>query len=304
MQIILIDDGSTDSSAEICERFAKIDRRIVVIHQNNAGAVVARNKGIKIASGYYISFVDSDDQIAPGFYAKMVGAMENVSADIAVCEYCNKIDDITMSRDSANYTVLQTYEEQLSVFTCAPSIRSITWSGPYVWNKLYVKDKIIELFRKECLIGEDLRFNYDYIKSTNKMVVIKESLYCYRLHDESITGVYRKKKSSPTIGVANAEVWNYIAQNSRGVGKPLQNYLQARAAYTAHGALWRIYLSGEEGTYSTFAKEAKRIIRNACSLLCKDKETYGIHVRCAVWSCAHTFGIWKIIVICSRLLIH
>ena len=80
------------------------------------------------------------------------------------------------------------------MLTCAPSIRNITWTGPYVWNNLYRAGRITQPFKKECLMCEDLRFNYDYIKSSNKMVVVTEDLYFYRLHDESITGVYRKEK--------------------------------------------------------------------------------------------------------------
>lgn len=304
LQIILVDDGSTDSSAAICDKFAASDSRIVVIHQRNSGLVAARNAGIGAASGDYISFVDADDQIAPEFYAKMVAAIESKDADIAACEYRNKLEDISLNQSSklCNSAVLQTFEEQLSVLTCAPSIRSITWTGPYVWNKLYKSDRITELFKKECLMCEDLRFNYDYIKSSNKMVVVMEGLYFYRLHDGSITGVYRKKKSSSANGVANAKLWAYIAQNAEGIRKTLHNYLQARAAYTAHGALWRVYLFGEEEIYSDFVKEAKRTIYAASSLLCHDRETYGVHVRCAVWSCAHVFVIWKMIVKCSSLL--
>ena len=304
LQIILVDDGSSDLSAAICDKFAANDSRIVVIHQQNSGLVAARNAGIGAASGDYISFVDADDQIAPEFYTKMVAAIESEDADIATCEYRNKLEDISLNRNSklCSSAVLQTFEEQLSVLTCAPSIRSITWTGPYVWNKLYRLDKTTELFKKECLMCEDLRFNYDYIKSSNKMVVVKEGLYFYRLHGESITGIYRRKKSSPANGVANAELWAYIAQNAEGISSTLHNYLRARAAYTAHGALWRVYLFGEEQTYCDFVKEAKRIIHVASSLLCHDKETYGIHVRCAVWNCAHLFVIWKIIVKCSSLL--
>lgn len=307
LQIILVDDGSTDSSAAICDRFAASDSRIVVIHQRNSGIVAARNAGIRAASGAYISFVDADDQIAPEFYTKMVSAIENEDADIAVCEYQHKVDDVLQNHSITPFRVkaiFKTFEEQLSVLTCAPSIRSVTWTGPYVWDKLYRADKVTELFKKEYLIGEDLRFNYDYIKSSNKMAVVAEGLYFYRLHDESVTGVYRKKKSPPANGVANAKLWAYIAQDVEGISMPLKNYLQAHAAYMAHGALWRVYLSGEEGAYNSFVKEAKRMIHNTCALLCQDKETYGIYVRCAVWSCAHVFCIWKTIVRCSRLLIH
>lgn len=307
LQIILIDDGSTDSSAVICDSFAKTDSRIVVIHQCNLGIVSARNAGICSASGFYISFVDADDQIAPEFYEKMVAAIESEDADIVACEYQHKIENILPNhptRPSCRKIVLRTFEEELSVLTCAPTIRNMTWTGAYVWNKLYRADRITELFKKEYLMCEDLSFNYDYIKSNNKMVILTENLYFYRLRDESVTGVYRKKRGSLANGVASAELWSYIAKDVNDVSKPLLNYLQARAAYMAHGALWRIHLSKAEGAYGNFIKEARRGINDYCSLLCRDKETYGVHVRCAVWVCAHAFCIWKIMIKCNRLLIH
>ena len=305
LQIILVNDGSTDQSGEICDKFAENDRRIVVIHQPNAGIVAARNAGLCIASGDYISFVDADDQIAPGFYAKMVAAIENENADIAACEYRHK--EVDLLKDSnitppCSKTVFTTYEDQLSVLTCAPSIRNVTWTGCFVWNKLYRTDRITEPFKKECLMGEDLRFNYEYIKISNKMVVLAEGLYFYRIHEESITGVYQKKKESPAKGVANANLWAYIAENTEYTSVTLQNYLKARAAYMTHGALWRVYLSKEERAYCAFAKKARGIIREGCSLLCRDKETYGIHVRCAVWSCAHAFYVWRVVVRCNGVL--
>ena len=142
---------------------------------------------------------------------------------------------------------------------------------------------------------------YDYIKSSSKMVVVREGLYFYRIHDESIMGTYRKKKSLSANGIANARLWSYIARDADGISGSLQNYLDARTAYTAHGALWRVCLS-EEKMYSDFVEEAKQTIRDNCSLLCEDKETYGIHVRYAVWSCSHAFCVWKIIVRLSDLM--
>lgn len=305
LQVILINDGSTDGSAGICDQYAQRDTRIVVRHQNNLGIVAARNAGLQLATGDYISFVDADDQISPIFYEEMVSAMESEKADIVACEYRNNLGDIaceTYPGKEICKVVMKTFEDQLAVLTCAPSIRSITWTGPYVWNKLYRAQKITEWFQKECLMCEDLRFNYTYLKSCCKMVIVQEGLYFYRIHDESITGVYRKKRGSAANGVANAELWSYIAKNARCVSDALQNYLDARAAYTAHGALWRVYLSRSEKQYGDFVGQARKLIRKYCKLLCSDRETYGIHVICAVWSCAHIFFVWKMIVRCSIFL--
>ena len=85
LEIILVDDGSTDSSGEICDKYASVDCRIVVIHKKNGGLSEARNAGINVATGDYIGFVDSDDYIFPDTYRGMIEACENNNCEIAVC---------------------------------------------------------------------------------------------------------------------------------------------------------------------------------------------------------------------------
>ena len=85
LEIILIDDGSTDGCGELCDEFGKKDQRIHVIHKQNGGLSDARNKGIDVASGDYIGFVDSDDWISHNMYEKMLSSLKSVNADIAVC---------------------------------------------------------------------------------------------------------------------------------------------------------------------------------------------------------------------------
>lgn len=75
-ELILVDDGSPDKSPEICDKYAELDKRVVVIHQKNAGVSAARNAGLENAKGEYIGFVDPDDWIAPKMYEQMIFAME------------------------------------------------------------------------------------------------------------------------------------------------------------------------------------------------------------------------------------
>ncbi len=86
-ELILVDDGSTDSSPGMCDNYARLDNRVKVIHQKNAGQGAARNNGLRIARGQYIGFVDSDDWIDPDMYGVMVEALEREQADMAVCGY-------------------------------------------------------------------------------------------------------------------------------------------------------------------------------------------------------------------------
>ena len=295
LEIILIDDGSTDRSGPICDEYAEKDSRIKVIHQENRGLICARNCGLSVSNGTYIAFVDADDLVSPAFYEEMVSAMEAEHADLVACEYRHNKEDVVpcIAPNERNSVSVQTFDEYLAILTCAPSIREVTWTGPYVWNKLYRKENIKEQFNKECLMCEDLRFNYDYLSSCTKMTVLPFGLYFYRIHDESITGRYRKRKTNVRNGIANAMLWAYIACNSQVADPSLKEYLEARAAYTAHGALWRVYASGAETEHSEFAKEAHSLICSHCSKLLHDKKTYNIKVRSAIWLCCHIFPLWK-----------
>lgn len=118
LEIILIDDGSHDNSPKICDSYAKKDKRIHVIHKANGGLSDARNAGLDIAKGEYISFVDSDDYIEPKMYEKMYTFMEDKQADICICGY-HEVDengsvlksikqpDQTVSREDIFHVLMQ-----------------------------------------------------------------------------------------------------------------------------------------------------------------------------------------------------
>ncbi|MBR4316077.1 MAG: glycosyltransferase, partial [Alphaproteobacteria bacterium] len=89
IEIILVDDGSTDSSGLICDKYAKKDKRIKVVHQKNARQGAARNAGIKLATGDYIGFVDSDDYITSDMFEKLYKKAYIYDADIVMCDYAN-----------------------------------------------------------------------------------------------------------------------------------------------------------------------------------------------------------------------
>ena len=89
----MINDGSTDSSAHICDEYARRDGRIQVMHQQNAGVAVARNAGLQKATGDFISFVDADDLLHPEFYTKLLGSLQKHHADIVECGFLRFAND-------------------------------------------------------------------------------------------------------------------------------------------------------------------------------------------------------------------
>lgn len=87
LEIILVDDGSTDGSPEVCDRLAREDGRISVLHRENGGASAARNAGLDIATGEYVGFIDSDDYIAPNMYERLYQALTEADAELSVCDF-------------------------------------------------------------------------------------------------------------------------------------------------------------------------------------------------------------------------
>lgn len=118
IEVILVDDGSSDSSGKICEEYARKDSRLQVIHQKNAGVAVARNTGLDIASGEYIAFVDSDDYIEPNMYQSMMQVANQYDCDVVLCdcvkEHGNQTEVYTHDIRAGYYTEKQLEEEYYS----------------------------------------------------------------------------------------------------------------------------------------------------------------------------------------------
>ncbi len=306
LEVIVVDDGSPDNCPGICDEYAMKDPRIKVIHQKNQGLVGARNTGLALATGEYIGFIDSDDAGSPIMYEQLVCAMEQTNVDLAACEHTNDASTLALHFDQKTHEVQKydDYEGNLSVLTCAPTVRSKTWTSCYVWNKLYRRELIRSSFRKECLMCEDLRFNWDYILNCKQMVIVPSVLHFYRLNENSITGNYKKQKHNIKMvanGVANAKLWAKIANESPIHSAELRNYLRARSAYTAHGALWRVFSTGEEKNYAAYVAEARLLINSNCKEVLRDKETYSFFLRFMCWMCCRFYFLWKLAAKVSRV---
>lgn len=179
IEVIIVDDGSTDDSGKICDEYQKIDERIKVIHKNNAGVSEARNSGIKESSGKYITFVDSDDYVADNYIYNLYYKMDN---NIIVCENATNIIDNKYIKND----VIKT-DYQLSKDEFIKEILKEKIMNGVCWGKLYIT-KIVKrtLFNSKYRIAEDLDFNIRYLDNVHGTCKIINNIdYYYYINEGS-----------------------------------------------------------------------------------------------------------------------
>lgn len=183
IEIILIDDDSTDNSGAICDSFAQKDERIIVLHKENNGQGAARNDGIDIAKGRYIAFVDSDDYIETDMLMKLYSVMKKTNGDISVCGIC------AVSDKSKSYNILKCDSEYilLTKDEAIPMLLDDIGLTCSVWNKLFKREVIGEFRLEEGKIYEDIVPMYDWFKNADVISYVPEALYNYRFRNDSTT---------------------------------------------------------------------------------------------------------------------
>ena len=165
IEVIVLNDGSKDQSLPVCEAFRAKDERIVLVDKANSGVSDTRNLGLKLASGKYVQFVDSDDYIDPDFTEHLVTAAEQNNADLVIAPY--------------------TQDEFARHLMDKPA----SYFYGVLWNKLYRRDLLVDhqiQFTSEVRWAEDLVFNMQYLEYANVLVSIPEAGYYYVQNPQSI----------------------------------------------------------------------------------------------------------------------
>ncbi len=190
MEIILVDDGSTDGSGELCDEYKKLDPRFEVIHQENSGVSIARNKALEIARGEYIAFVDSDDYVTAEFLESMyLGMIEN-HVDLSICGL-EKIGGIDISTGEYNGDF---ENEKILLEKSGIVERDDLWFhsidsniiGCYLWNKLYKRDLLNKGgLNPKLSIGEDMVYLVQYLLNIDRACYIAKPMYKYQMNEMS-----------------------------------------------------------------------------------------------------------------------
>ena len=184
LELILIDDGSPDRSGQICDEYAEKDSRVHVIHQKNGGAAAAKNAGLRVATGTYLSFVDSDDYLQPNVFGYMLRVLRENDADAVQFSFQD---------------VYRTYQEPQILEPCVMNEREYLirftkdWTCALLWNKLYKRSLFDGVFFEEGHKIDDEYFTYQGFLEPCKIVFDDTVIYNYRKRASSVM-------SSPEAG--------------------------------------------------------------------------------------------------------
>ena len=192
LEIILIDDGSTDDSPGICDTYALKDNRIKVIHQQNQGAAVARNTGLENATGEYIVFVDSDDFINEKMIEKLYIALKQTDSDLSICNFKYTSEngkEIDLKETDIKNEVLYTEEIIDKLF------QNNNCGYIVIWNKMYKKDLWKQIRYPVGVIYEDEAVIHHIFSKCKKVATISDELYYYRQVSGSIMHSERTEKN-------------------------------------------------------------------------------------------------------------
>lgn len=203
IEIILVDDGSTDNSGLICDEYKEKDSRIVVIHKKNGGLSDARNTGTETAKGEYVGFIDSDDYIDKTMYEKLYNAIKQNDADMSICSWVRVDEDgdeiIVENESSPLKDEVINGEIALSKVLVNNGVFYVT-----AWNKLYKKDLVKKIKFPVGKIHEDEFTVHRFMHKCNKIVCISDILYFYLKRSDSITGIKSSDKKKELRSLINS----------------------------------------------------------------------------------------------------
>ena len=271
IEVILINDGSTDNTPSICLELRKRDNRIRYISTENKGVSHARNEGLLIAEGEFITFVDADDYVEPNMYEEIIKNMKESSADIGICgyDYGNSIEEKDLG---------------IEIFNRDDAIKNLFYDNSYrgfLWNKVYKKEVLydveqkIKLFNEKLKIMEDLVYNYDAFEKINKVVYNHKRFYHYIQRETSVLNTEFSKARLTTLIALD----NLISRiNYKEIKNKLKIHYLKSASYSLY---YMKKVDKENFNIIEDLKKAKRKYKKDIlyckNIHCKEK------LKCIIW---------------------
>lgn len=203
LEILLIDDGSTDNSGKICDEYAEKDGRIKVIHKENKGLSATRNLGVEVSSGQYLVFIDSDDYVTEDYCETLINAIKEENCDVASVDLRMVRDDgyQIVTSDDINFT---NHDSKLQIFSKEEILKEVLLRKSfknYVCTKMYNR-KIFEKCKfKDGINYEDILFMYEVSKVIDKIAYVNKECYIYLKRGNSITATCSDKNLNDFLDV-------------------------------------------------------------------------------------------------------
>ena len=232
IEILLVDDGSPDRSGEICDNYAKQDKRIRVIHQQNQGVSVARNVGIKAASGKYLMFVDSDDWVDPDYCKEPYELAERTGADCVMFKY--------VWYENGRYEQKEDYPEgEKTKLEAMNLMNGGVGIGPS--NKLFRRELFDEIQFPEGRRYEDIVVLPRLVQASRKIWYLNKPLHFYRGNENSSTHAFTHKANKDMFEMSverirMLEEWGYKELADGGWNWPCWTYLVREGRFSEHSA--------------------------------------------------------------------
>ena len=247
LEIILVDDGSTDGCAKICDEYKEKDERVSVIHKKNGGLSEARNFGLKLVTGEIVTYLDSDDYIDANMYEKMIKAMRDKEADIVVCgTYIDYEDGSTKIKSEKKEKILNTEEALIE-------LNSFSSFDMSVCNKIFKKEIIKDIDFPVGKKSEDYFVMYQYFARAKKVVIINEAKYHYFQRSNSIS---RGKNVTHDYIEGSKSQKEFFEKNF-----PDLNYVGNTAYAFSYIATYNRYIKNELKMTNEMKKEFKKEVR-------------------------------------------
>ncbi len=221
LEIILVDDGSTDSSGKICEDYKNKDSRIKVIHQKNQGLSAARNTALKIVTGDMIQFVDSDDFIAKNMIEDLISIMHDKEADIVISSHYIYENEKVIKPEYSNQMEIYDMNQAIAQMVLDKKIRF------YAWDKLYKSKLWQDVEFPVGRIFEDIATIPKSFVNAKKVVFYDHPFYYYRKREGSIT-MKRSKEQKLQYLSSVLDINKYLRQRTEGI----EDYLDYNLVYT------------------------------------------------------------------------
>lgn len=212
-ELILVDDGSTDHTSEICDEAKDNDDRVRVIHQQNSGPSAARNNGLKCSTGKYIAFIDSDDVIHPLYMEILLANIRAVNADISICSALQTEDlaSVLGQQPSRSYSVFRSENDNAIIRHYLLDTGHKAWA---VWGKIVRREIAMQCaFDENRRFAEDQAVTYKWFAKASIVVDTDDLLYCWYMNPDGLT---RKDYNISLVGKLDtlSEIMEYLSQHT------------------------------------------------------------------------------------------